>query len=323
MLAVMVAAMVVLGAAPAMADPAGPTDYTSEFIEIDPPLSGFEVEVIGGDAFVRLVVEEGTQVEVVGYSGEPYLLFKENGEVFENELAPTTYTNQDRYAIVEIPARASASAAPEWQLVSTDGAYSWHDHRAHWMNPEPPPGAHPGDQILEGVVPILVDGTEVDLTVISVWEEDPSVVPVLAGALIGILIGWLGARTATIRWVVAGLAVAATTIAGIAFLSVPAETAPSVVMVLVPVSAFVLALVARESVALVAVASLELVVWGVVRWDWMWKAIIPTVAPHWLDRSVTAVTLAGATVLTVYQLGQLFGGFSISTERSPSPRPQP
>lgn len=146
----------------ALADPPGPTDFGSEVVEIEPALGGFEIEIVGGDSFVLLSVDAGVTAEVVGYQGEPYLRFLGDGTVEENAASPSKYLNEDRYAAGALPATANAAAAPDWQVVGRDGSYAWHDHRTHWMNPLDPPGLGPGDQIAEGVVPLVVEGTEID-----------------------------------------------------------------------------------------------------------------------------------------------------------------
>ena len=158
---------------PAFADPAGPTDYRSEIIAVEPPTPAIVVEIIGGDSFLQLEAEPGTEVLVVGYQGEPYLRFLPEGGVLENRNAPTTYTNESRYGGDEIPPNASASAEPDWQLLSDGHRWAWHDHRIHWMQRDRPLGASSGDQILEAVVPLVVDGTEVKVTVISTWQPMP------------------------------------------------------------------------------------------------------------------------------------------------------
>ena len=53
-------------------------------------------------------------------------------------------------------------------------------------------------------------------------------------------------------------------------------------------------LVDRQQNILLLVAALELGAWGVIHWSWLWPAIIPTVAPFWLDRFVAAAVLVGS-----------------------------
>jgi hypothetical protein len=298
---VMVAAgaALVLGAAPAWADAAGPTDYQSEVIAVDPPAPGVSLETIGGDSFLRLVAEPGLLVEVVGYRGEPYLRFLPSGVVERNENSPSTYLSEDRYGETDIPPTATPDAVPDWRRVATEGSYAWHDHRTHWMNQDRPPGRGPGDQILEGVVPLLVDGAEVDVTVASYWEPAPSVVPVVVGAGAGLLAAVLFRRR--IAAAVAIVAAAALGVGITAYLSVPPETGPSPLLWAVPAAALLLAGAAlvrqgeRWPRYLVLAAAASLVVWAVFRWEWLWRAVLPTAAPFWLDRA--AVAAAGAAGL--------------------------
>ena len=298
LLAVPLALLWLVAVAPvAFADPAGPTNYQTTVVDIAPSVTGFEVNVIGGDSFIQLVAEPDTVVEVVGYGGEPYLRF-EGGVVVENDRAPTKYVNQDRYAISEVPNDASVSADPVWIEVSDDGTYSWHDHRAHWMNPDPPPGAAPGDQILEGVIPLVVDGVDVDVTVASVWVPAPSPWPSVIGVVVGVGLGQVGLRRSWTAPVLVGLGVAAASASLAAFFSVPSETAPSVIAWLVPLTAGGLAVWAwrypAQSHTLLTVASLELVIWGLMRLGWLTAAILPTDLPYWVDRLLTPMVLAGA-----------------------------
>ena len=290
----------------AVADPPGPTDYLSEVVEVEPFVGGFEVEIIGGDSFVLLRVNGGTNVEVVGYQGEPYLRFLKDGTVEENSVSPSKYLNEERYG-GDLPAAADASAAPVWRVVADDGSYAWHDHRTHWMNPQPPPGLGPGDQVAEGVVPLLVDGVEVDVTVKSVWQRPPSPVPVAFGLTTGTAVAYAAFtwRRKQVVWVVLILAAAATVMGTTAYLSVPSETGPIWSLWVLPVTSLLFAgavalgrsregLFYRRRSVLLLVAAFELVAWGVLHWGWLWPAIIPTAAPFWLDRFVAAVVLAGS-----------------------------
>ena len=48
-----------------------------------------------------------------------------------------------------------------------------------------PAGKSPGDQILEAVIPLRVDGEDVDVTVVSVWQPAASAVPAFLGYAAG------------------------------------------------------------------------------------------------------------------------------------------
>jgi len=305
----------VVTAGPAAADPAGPTDYRSEVVRVDPATPAIDVRVVGGDSFVLLRAERGTTVDVVGYRGEPYLRFGADGTVERNEASPSRWLNDDRYGSTEPPPSSTPGAEPDWRVVATDGSYAWHDHRAHWMNPARPPGAEPGDTILEAVIPLVVDGDEVDVHVRSVLLARPSPAAAIVGgsiafAAVGALL--LGGRRVGNRsgllTVAAGGAALATVLGGWAYRSVPAETEPSVTLWLLPATALVAALgalvlgrtgrVSRFGVDLLgALAALELGLWAWSRRAAPVRAWVPTDAPQWLDRAT--VTGAGALALGV------------------------
>ncbi len=291
----------------AAADPPGPTDYMNDVTEVSPDVAGFAVEIIGGDSFVLLTVDPGVTVEVVGYQGEPYLRFLEDGIVEENQHSPSTYLNEERFAAVDLPAEADVDAAPDWKVVGTDGSYAWHDHRTHWMNPEPPPGRAPGDQIVEGVVPLVVDGVEVGVTVVSVWQQPPSSVPVALGFTLGLLIafGLLRRRDSVLAPSLLVLGLAATLVGAVAYLSVPTETSPPWSLWVFPVTGVLVALVVlalgnrggmveRQRQTLLLVAAVELVGWGISHWGWLWPSILPTSLPFWVDRFVASTVLVSA-----------------------------
>ena len=322
-------ALLVGSGSTAFADPAGPTDYRSEVVSVDPPLETISVQVIGGDSFVELEVAPGSDAVVIGYQGEDYLWFRPDGAVLENRNAPTTYTNQDRYGGGEIPPAATAVAEPAWEEVATGHRYAWHDHRAHWMQQSPPLGLGPGDQILEANIPLVVDGREVDVAVISTWVASPSVVPLVVGVVLGALAAvglWLLGRrppspehpgeVAVARVVVVLPVVLAAVVAGWwQYWSLPSETGPKLTWWLLPSIAAVCLLVAliadlveRPFVAQGAMllVGVELLVWGLVKRDGLGAALIPTDAPGWFDRSATTAALVGGAGIAAVTLVLLF-----------------
>jgi hypothetical protein len=303
----------------AFADPAGPTDYLSEIRSIEPPTPSIEVEVLGGDSFVQLQADPGTEVIVLGYQSDDYLWFRSDGTVLENQNAPSTYTNDDRFGGAVPPPNATADAEPDWQEVATGGRYSWHDHRAHWMQAIRPAGKQVGDQIVEGVIPLVVDGDEVDVTVISTWKPEPSPLPAIAGAAAGlVLVGaavwaWRSNR----RWVLAAMPVAAlaVVVGGLQYVSLPSETGPRFVWWILPTIALVAAVagaVAEQRGATFAaraaalVAGVQLLVWGLIKRDGLTAALIPTDAPAWLDRLATASAITFGVAFAVLALWTLF-----------------
>ncbi len=148
-------------------DRARSTSYRTEVVEERPAVDTASLEIIGGDQAVHLNVVTGSEVDVIGYEGEIYLRVDADGTVRRNERSPTRWLNEDRFADVEVPETARADATPEWTVVGAGGSFIWHDHRTHWMSADPPPGARSGDTVVEGVIPLIVDGEPVDVHVES------------------------------------------------------------------------------------------------------------------------------------------------------------
>jgi hypothetical protein len=324
----------------ALADPAGPTDYQSEIVAVEPPTATIETSIVGGDSFFQLTVDPGTEVIVVGYQGEDALWFRPDGTVWENGNSPSTYLNADRLGGASIPANATADAEPDWRQVASDGNFSWHDHRAHWMQEARPFGLGPGDQILESVIPLVVDGGDVEVTVISTWQPAPSPLPAAVGVVGGITLAvaaWFLHRSRRLPALLAATpVVVVAVVVGIwQFLSLPPETGPRAVWWVLPVIAAVslaVGLVAGRRSAFVADAAMllvgaELAIWGYVKRDGLSAAIIPTDAPAWLDRLATAMALSGGIAFTAVAMWWLFhpqvAERRVSGSREPTGSPRP
>ena len=322
---------------PALADPAGPTDYRSEVVAVEPPTPTIEVGIIGGDSFVELTVASGTEVVVLGYQGEENLWFRSDGTVWENRNSPSTYLNEDRLGGGAIPANASADAEPDWRQVAADGHFAWHDHRAHWMQEARPFGLGPGDQIWEAVIPLVVDGADVEVTVISTWEAAPSPVPAVAGLAAGVALGaavWVLRRSRLVLAVAAPAVLLVLVVGAWQFRSLPPEAEPRLVWWMLPAIAVVslaVGLVAawRRSTfvadAAMLLVGVELAVWGFVKRDGLTAAIIPTDAPQALDRFATTLASSVGVALTAVALVALFGTkvVDVSDSRGPTGSPHP
>ena len=290
----------------ARADAAGPTDYETSVVAVSPPTESIEVGVVGGDSFLQLAVEPGVEVVVLGYQQEPYLRFRSDGAVEENQRSPAAYLNADRFGGAAVPAGADPTLPPDWQPVGSGGRYAWHDHRAHWMSPEPPADRRPGDQIQAATVPLLVDGAPVEVSVVTEWLPEPSRVPLVVGAVVGGALVLLALATRhRLAWPLLVVAAAAGGVGWWQYRSLPAETGPLAVWWLLPaiaVASVLLALVLGRrlvSYALVVLAALELGAWVYLRRDGVVRALIPTDAPFWLDRGVMAASAVIAVIAAV------------------------
>lgn len=181
--------ILIVGASPAAADQAGPSSYESTITDVSSDL--IDAQIIGGDAFLQITLRPGSEMIVPGYTlddPEPYLRFLADGTVERNRNSPATYLNDDRFGQVVVPDSASPAATPDWEVVGSDGTYTWHDHRIHWMGLDPPASVRAANErilIQEWSVPMLVDGVgEVVVTGELAWLPDNAPIgAILAGVI--------------------------------------------------------------------------------------------------------------------------------------------
>ena len=302
-------ALIVLTAAPAWADAATPTNFRSQIIAVEGQ-GVAAVEIIGGDAFVRMVAEPGMVVEVLGYEGEEYIRFDPDGTVVVNQRSPATYLNDDRYANVELPAEADAAAVPRWETVSGDGTYAWHDHRTHWMSPTPPAavlatGGEETLQIFDWILPLRTDGAGGRIVGTLTWIPSTTALPWFTLTAVVLVASAAYAVRAAPRpqaLLLLVLAVAALVAGVSAILAQPPEgrvfgidvVGPPVIVLLSGFAATTARRSARSASQLVLIGSVGLSVWGILRVGVLTHPILPTVAPYAFDRLITAVVLGGA-----------------------------
>lgn len=291
--------LVLLGAsAPARADSAAPTTYSSEVTHLDPTVEGLAVEVVGGDAFLQIEAAPGVEVGIPGYEGEPYIRIGPGGEVEVNLSSPTHWLNEDRFGRTAVPDGVSAEASPQWEVVAGDGSYGWHDHRIHWMSPDPPPSVDRTSRsvLYEWSVPIVVDGQEVSVVGVLEWVPSISPVPwiVVATAAAGAIIWWGQAR-----WGVVAGAAAATAVGLSQAVASPLGLWQEALAWSPPLAAGLVALVPAAEPArrrqLVGVGTALLLVWSGLRLTSLWMPVLPSPLPEMAERSVVAGA-AGAAV---------------------------
>ncbi len=313
----------------AFADAAAPSDFKSEIVSITPDTDALTATIEGGDSFIRIEVAPGHEVYVEGYAGERYLWIDADGAVHENVHSPATYVNRSRSGTDTLPPEADADAEPEWKLVGDGGAYAWHDHRAHWMGGAPPADMRPGDSLQPLVVPLTVDGVPTDITVLVTLVAAPSPWPAIAGGVLGLLLVIAAApprRLLPQSAVIVVVGAASSAVGLVQYMSLPAETGPRWIWWVPPVIATAcgaaLPFVPRSAPWLRAafgiVAGAQLLLWGWSRRSGLTTPVLPTSAPFWIDRLVSAAALTagiGVVALAVIELSREI--------RARAPRPQP
>ncbi|MDI6101868.1 hypothetical protein QLQ12_24930 [Actinoplanes sp. NEAU-A12] len=197
-----VAGAILAPATPAFAhagDTSSVSDYRVTVTGLSSPMNGLTVRVVEGGARLELRNDSGRNIEILGYSGEPYLDVRPDG-TYENVNSPATYYNQTLGGETPIPAAADPTAAPSWRKISGDTTVRWHDQRTQWNETTLPPEltAAPGEphRLREWVVPLRDQARTFDLQGTLDYEPPPPASAWWAGsALLG-----LAVALTTRRW---------------------------------------------------------------------------------------------------------------------------
>ena len=172
------------------------------------------ITIEGHDSFLSVTVARGTTVEIPGYEGEEYLKIESDCTAYENQRSMSTWYNKcygsDFGADV-----VDHDAAPEWLQIASDCACG-HDHRIHYMSPQPPVNAKPGDVIVADSIPFTVDGIPVAVRVESSLVERPSLLAPLAAAAGALLLvaGVIGRTSAALQRLMVGASLLGLVIGG-------------------------------------------------------------------------------------------------------------
>jgi hypothetical protein len=288
---------------------------------------------------VEVVVVNGTDTEVLvpGYSDEPYLRIGPDG-VWRNQNSPATYVNLDRFGLTSLPPGVDAEAEPEWEQISTEPQYVWHDHRTHWMAPNllpPVVAADPSTShtVAEWTVPLRYGDTDVAVDGVLTWSPPPS--PSLVWPVYAVLVlltaaaGFVfrSARPLGVLMLVGGAAAlwhAAATPEPPASLgshagAVVAALLPAGTAVLVAVAGFLASRRGRGAMAglLAVVLGWLLLVQGLPDVDVLWTANVLSNGPQVLGRIAVAV-------LVTFGAGLVIGGIAaVRRFREPGARRSP
>lgn len=294
---------VLAGPAPsALADPAVPTSYDSRFLSVEPAADVISLAVVGGDAFVEIRVEPGHRVEIPGYSGEPYIQITTDGVVSVNANSPTKYANDDRFGTSRLPETADPAAPPDWEVVGTDGHYSWHDHRTHWMSYNRPPGVS-GDeieQVFAWEIPLTVDGIERVASGTLEWHPSTSGLAPIALGIAGLagLALWRRGSLQVLASLAGAAALAALTSGVVQWLATPAVARTFPVSVVPPLFALLAAVAAAaqartqkvKAAQAIVLACVALAVYAIGSRDVLTMPILPSALADPLERFITATT---------------------------------
>ncbi|MET8277385.1 hypothetical protein [Micromonospora sp. NPDC005174] len=192
-------AATLLTAAPAAAhgaDAPNGTDYRTRVAGVTPARPDLTVRVIEAGARLELTNHTGRPVEVIGYSGEPYLRVGPDG-VFENSHSPATYLNRTLVGDTALPADADPAAPPSWRRIADGTTARWHDQRALWQESTPPAEVRAAPErehrvrdwtvpLRDGTDPLAIGGT-LD------WVPPPDAYTWWAVSIVGLLaVGALG-----------------------------------------------------------------------------------------------------------------------------------
>jgi hypothetical protein len=314
-----------LSATPASAHTIGgprPTNYRSRIVGFAPAVPGISARIVDLGAQFELTNRTSTEITVLGYEGEPYLRIGPNG-VFENLHSQATYINRTRLGgtVPPLGVDTSPTAVPDWKRISSAHTARWHDHRIHWMSPQPPPpvAQSPGRfyHLSQQNIVFLRGDQRVAIAVSLDWVPGPNGLPWVPVIAALFALG-LVAAVAPKRWrllaVLVGVIVVSDMAHAIGFeIPRPGGNLTKTLQFLgggfVSVAVWIAAvptivtLVRRRVEALYGVVFVGLLIaliGGATDLSALWKSQVPDAGPAWLTRVevVVALGLGGGLVVS-------------------------
>jgi len=276
------------------------TAYRTTVTGVSAPEAGLRVRAVEAGARLELVNKTGHTVEILGYSGEPYLEVRTDG-TWENTSSPAAYTNQTLTGDTPVPATADPTAPPTWRRVSTSTTVRWHDQRTHWLTPGLPPPAQADPtrvhRLRDWTVPLREGVRTFEIRGTLDWVPPPQAWRWwLGAALLALTVTAAGLRTSR---PIAALALIAGTIA-ISYASAKSFAIPVLAVGLLAVAAGI-----RPRPFLLALAGAGLTVFaGFTEAGVFTQAVLPVAGPAWCARAAVLVALgAGLGLLSTGVLG--------------------
>lgn len=305
--------------------PSTPSNYHSYVVSVTPAVPAVSVRTLDHGNWVVASNPTSTVLTVYGYSHlEPgpkdqYLRISRDG-VWVNVKSPAYYLDRTLYGTSVPPEGATdVDATPVWKKISDASTYRWHDHRAHWASPEPPPQvqAAPGEH--HGIFPgndiyFKYGDTNFIVVVAMDWvPENPAYwwIVVVVGfvavvALVGFLRSWrraslgvLGALAVVSIGQVAVSAYSPASSRGGLVLSLASAIVPAIAIVGLCVLAM-RSVVRRRGSAywLMGAAGVLAAIQGSSDVSVIWSSQLPQSGPGWLVRVVIGLAVGlGAGLL--------------------------
>lgn len=314
------AALVMVTAHPASAEPAHPTNYESTVTRVDPRTDGVHFAMAGGDAYLTVRVEPGHEVVIPGYFDEPYVRIDSDGAVFVNISSPAYVINAERFGAVSVPGDMDPDADPVWSKLSDDGAYAWHDHRTHWMSEDLPPAVDGAqrEQVFPWEIPVVVDGAVVSVSGELVWVPSRNPLPAVMAGVIGLLpfLFWRPGRVRLVLGVSAGAAVIGAIVTMVLRSGTPSSARDVPLALLLPIAALIVcgigfALARRSPTSaqwLALGAGAVLLAWVVGVMNALWLPVLPSQASPAAVRSLIAAvgwSSGAAVIVAIVELTML------------------
>jgi hypothetical protein len=193
-IAALTCVLVCIPASSALGHASGNPHYRSVIDRVTPNVPGVHFEVLDYDAYIELRVEEGHEVVIYGYEGEPYARVLKNGTVQVNERSPAYYLNETRYPVEQsVPPSANAKAPPKWKTIGSSGLFTWHDHRMHYASPSVPPQVTDQSKrtkVYDYEIPLRIDGKKGAIHGTLYWAGVPNVskAPFIIGGIVFVVV---------------------------------------------------------------------------------------------------------------------------------------
>jgi hypothetical protein len=174
-----VAGAILAPATPAFAhggDAPDATAYRTAVTAISAPAPGLQVRTVEAGARLELSNRTGHSVEILGYSGEPYLDVRPDG-TYQNVNSPATYLNETLSGDSAVPPTADPTAPPLWRRLSHSTTVRWHDRRTHWLAAGLPPAAAAdpdhAHRLRDWAVPLRTQVTTFEIRGTLDWRPPP------------------------------------------------------------------------------------------------------------------------------------------------------